>query len=145
MYIGASPTGTGGGLKSTTFIAIYAYVKSRLSISTDVTVLGNIIPKHRYRTALTSFILYTSVLLFGTYLLTFTENFSLMQLLFESSSALGTVGLSTGITSSFTSFGKIIIIFLMFIGRVGVITIGNALLIKQIIKNKKIKENDLVI
>ncbi len=142
MYIGASPSGTGGGLKSTTFVAIIAYVKSRLSSSTDVTILGSKIPKYRYRAALTSFILYTSVLFFGTYLLTFTENLSLMQLLFETSSALGTVGLSTGITGTLTPFGKLVLISLMFIGRVGVITLGNALLIKH---NKTVVENDLAI
>jgi len=142
MYIGASPSGTGGGLKSTTFIAIIAYVRSRLSSSKDVTIFGSKIPKYRYRPALTSFILYTSVLFLGTYLMTFTEKLSLMQLLFEASSALGTVGLSTGITGTLSTFGKLVIISLMFIGRIGVVTFGNALLIKQ---NKTMTENDLAI
>jgi len=142
MFIGASPSGTGGGLKSTTFVTILAYVKSRLSTSKDVSILGSKIPKYRYRTALTTFILYTFVLFFGTYLLTFTERSSLIQLLFEASSALGTVGLSTGITGSLTTFGKLVIISMMFIGRVGVITIGNALLLKH---HKTVHENDLAV
>jgi len=142
MYIGASPSGTGGGLKSTTFVAVFAYMKSRLSSNNDVSIFGSKIPKYRYRPALTSFILYTSILFLGTYLLTFSEKFNLLQLLFEASSALGTVGLSAGITSSLTDFGKIVITSLMFVGRVGVVTFGNALLLKH---NKTLLENDLAI
>lgn len=143
MYIGASPSGTGGGLKSTTLVAVFAYVRSRVSSERDVVIFGGKIPKHRYRTAITIFILYTSVLFLGTYLLSFTEGFPLMALLFEASSALGTVGLSMGITGNLSSFGKLVLVGLMFIGRVGVITFGNALLLKH--NPPSVSENDLAV
>lgn len=142
MFIGASPSGTGGGLKSTTFTAVWSYIQQKLSLSKDVTFFGNKIPDYRVQSALTTFIFYTAVLFLGTYILTFTENANLMQLLFESGSALGTVGLSTGITGSLTSAGKFVIIGLMFLGRVGVITFGNAVLVKH---HKTIKDNDIAV
>ncbi|MBN2396304.1 MAG: potassium transporter TrkH [Candidatus Atribacteria bacterium] len=142
MFIGASPSGTGGGLKSTSFFAVFAYVKTRLSHGNDVSMFGNIIPKYRYRTALTLFVVYISCALLGTYLLTFSENADLMPILFEAFSAIGTVGLSVGLTGSLTIFGKIIIIILMFIGRVGVLTFGNSILVKH---HRILKERDIVI
>jgi len=143
MFIGASPSGTGGGVKSTTFTAVWAFILNKLSLTKEVSLIGNKIPEYRVKAALTTFIFYTTILFFGTYLLTFTESSTLMQLLFESASAIGTVGLSTGITGTLTDFGKLVIIFLMFVGRVGVVTFGNALLIKY---NKTIvKENDLAV
>ncbi|MBF0226028.1 MAG: potassium transporter TrkH [Desulfobacterales bacterium] len=142
MYIGASPSGTGGGMKSTTFTAVSAYIFNKLSLKNGVSLFGNKIPEYRVQAALSTFIFYTSILFIGAYFLTFSENFNLIQLLFEASSALGTVGLSTGITSSLSTFGKLIIILLMYIGRVGVITFGNALLIKY---QKEIKESDIAI
>jgi len=142
MYVGASPSGTGGGLKSTTLSAIFAFLFSKLTLKQDVTLLGKKIPDYRVNSALSIFIFYTSILFIGSYILTFTENANLLQILFECGSALGTVGLSTGITGTLTNFGKIIITLLMFVGRVGVITIGNALLIRTI---RKIQESDLAI
>ena len=64
----------------------------------------------------------------GCVILSYTEPFQLSQLLFEATSAIGTVGLSTGITSELSGAGKVVIIVLMYIGRVGVITFGTALI-----------------
>lgn len=128
MYVGASPSGTGGGLKSTTFTAVIAVVYSRFVGSNKVKFLGKEIPDNRVDVAVSAFIFYTSLVFIGIYLLSFTEKTSLTNILFEVTSALGTVGLSAGLTSSLTSFGKCVIIFLMFIGRLGVLTFGIALL-----------------
>ncbi len=125
MYFGASPSGTGGGLKSTTITATVAFVKCKLSEKRDVYICGNRLPTFRVDNALSTFILYTSILFFGSYILTAVEpSDEYVQYLFESASALGTVGLTTGITPTLTDAGKIIIIILMYIGRVGVLTIG---------------------
>ncbi|HBY02476.1 MAG TPA: potassium transporter KtrB, partial [Rikenellaceae bacterium] len=124
MYFGASPSGTGGGLKSTTTSAVFAFVKSKLSLERDVYLFNNRIPTYRVDNALTTFILYSFVLITGTYFLTATEpDKNFIQLLFEAAPALGTVGLSTGITFDLSSAGKIILIVLMYLGRVGVLTI----------------------
>jgi len=136
MYIGASPSGTGGGLKSTTITAVWAFIMQKTGLKSQASFFGKIIPDYRIQSAITVFIFYTSILFFGSFLLTFSENHSLLELLFEAASALGTVGLSMGITSDLSSIGKLIIIMLMFIGRVGVITFGNAILLKYKSENE---------
>lgn len=140
MYIGASPSGTGGGMKSTTASAVFAFVVSKLGMQRDVLLMGHRLPSHRVDTALTTFVFYTSLLFFGMCLLVLTNSeFSLEALLFEASSALGTVGLSTGITSSLNVCGKVILIVLMYIGRVGVLTFGSAMLLR--LERKKANDN----
>lgn len=145
MYIGASPSGTGGGMKSTTLTALIAIMWSRITNNKQVTFLGNAIPLERLFVATSIFILYSSVLFFSTLLLSFTEDFPLHQLLFETTSAIGTVGLSTGITGDLSSWGKIIIIFDMFVGRLGLLTFGLAILARKNKINKVGNEEDLAI
>jgi len=132
MYFGASPSGTGGGLKSTTTSAVFAFVKSKLSLQRDVYLFKHRLPTYRVDNALTTLILYSFVLLAGSYFLSATEpDTDYLKLLFEAASALGTVGLSTGITFDLSSVGKIILIVLMYFGRVGVLTIGFAMLLRM--------------
>ncbi|MFC4095932.1 TrkH family potassium uptake protein [Euzebyella saccharophila] len=131
MYIGASPSGTAGGMKITTLTAVIAIMKSRLRNTQRITFFGRIIPYERLFVATSSFIFYTSLIALGTFLLSFLEDFHLEDLLFEVSSALGTVGLSTGITGDLGTWGKLVIIALMFIGRLGVLTFGLAIWAKH--------------
>lgn len=128
MYIGASPSGTAGGMKITTLTAMISVLKSRLAGQKSISFLGRIIPFERLYVATSTFILYTSVIFLFSFLLSFTENFDFEKILFEVASALGTVGLSTGITGELSSIGKVMVIVLMFVGRVGVLTFGFALL-----------------
>jgi trk system potassium uptake protein TrkH len=127
MIIGASPSGTGGGLKSTTTTAIFGVMRSVLHGIEVVRFWGRPIPLGRIRTATASLGFYLAILLLGTYLLEITQQVKFEQNLFEALSALGTVGLSTGITSSLNNIGKLIVIFLMFSGRLGPLTFGMAL------------------
>lgn len=127
MYIGASPSGTAGGIKITTLTAVFAIMKSRLRGSMKITFLGRQIPYERLYIATSAFIFYTIIIVFGTFLITLTHNLEFEDILFEVSSALGTVGISTGITSDLNTFGKLVIIVLMFIGRLGVLTFGLAI------------------
>lgn len=144
MIIGASPSGTGGGLKSTTFTAMIGVMKSVLKGSSKVTFWRQEIPFERVWTAIASLCFYVAVLLLGTYLLTLTETINLEELFFESASALGTVGLSMGITADLTNLGKILITILMLIGRLGPLTFGMALFIQdEFIVNED--ERDLAI
>lgn len=128
MFVGASPSGTGGGVKSTSISAVYGFVKSRLRAQSQVTISGHKIPFYRVDSAITNMVLYIVVLVAGVMLLSITETFPLSDLLFEAASALGTVGLSLGITSSLSEVGKCVVIVLMFIGRIGVITFASSLL-----------------
>ena len=127
MYVGASPSGTAGGIKITTLTAVLAIMKSRIRGSKTITFFGKTIPFERLYIATSSFIFYTLLIFLGTFILTFTETFKLEEIIFEVASSLGTVGLSTGITGDLSNIGKIVIILMMFIGRLGVITFGLAL------------------
>jgi len=126
MIIGASPSGTGGGLKTTTFSAVFGVMRSALAGRKEVRFLGRAVPEQRIWVAMASLGFYAVSLIVGCYLLALTESFPFEGLLFEAASALGTVGLSTGITPDLTPLGKLIITALMFIGRVGPLAFGVA-------------------
>lgn len=146
MYIGASPSGTGGGLKSTTLSAIFAYTKNKLGLRDNVSLRGNVIPSYRVEVALTTTIFYTFILLVGVYLMGVFEpnDTDFLKLSFEAASALATAGLSSGVLYEITLGSKIVLILLMYIGRVGVITFGNAILIRSTSKANA-KNDDIAV
>ncbi|MDC3413572.1 TrkH family potassium uptake protein [Terrihalobacillus insolitus] len=120
MFIGASPSSVGGGIRTTTFaimlLAIFNYAKGNSSIKIFGRELDN-------EDIIRSFIVITTATMLcatAIILLTYTEDFSFIAILFEVTSAFGTTGLSMGITADLSMFGKIIIIFLMFVGRIGI-------------------------
>ncbi len=145
MYVGASPSGTAGGMKITTLTAMISVLKSRLFGQKKITFMNRTIPFERLYVATSTFILYTSIIFLFTFLMTFSEDFSFREILFEVASALGTVGLSTGITGNLTVAGKVLIILLMFTGRVGVLTFGFALLERKSKEREKAIEDDLAV
>lgn len=126
MIIGAAPSGTGGGLKVTTFTALWAMMVSVLCRRKQTSFLGREIPEARLRAAVATLMFYVLTLAAGIYSLALVEKSSLLDQMFECVSALGTVGLSRGITSSLTPVGKLIITLLMFLGRVGPVIFGMA-------------------
>lgn len=81
----------------------------------------------------------------GCIILAYCEPFALSQILFEATSAIGTVGLSTGITPDLSATGKATIIALMYIGRVGVITFGSAILARNNAASHIFKKSDLAV
>jgi trk system potassium uptake protein TrkH len=127
MIIGASPSGTGGGLKSTTFTALIGIMRSALRGGRHIYFWRRRVPVERVRLAVATFCFYMAFLLLGVYLLTWTEEMDFEAIMFESASALGTVGLSTGVTALLSTLGKIVVIFLMFVGRLGPLTFGMSL------------------
>jgi trk system potassium uptake protein TrkH len=145
MYVGASPSGTGGGMKSTTLTALIAIMWNRIRNNKQVTFFGKVIPLERLYVATSIFILYASVIFISTFLLAMTEDFPLHQILFETTSAIGTVGLSTGITGGLTGWGKLVIIFVMFVGRLGLLTFGLAILARRHEITTKAEEADLAV
>ncbi len=130
MVIGASPSGTGGGIKVTTVTAILGVIRSAMRGERDVRFWGRTIPSERIWMAVAGFGFYTFILVAGVYLLDLTEATPFDQNFFEAASALGTVGLSMGITAGLSTLGKVIIILLMFVGRVGPVTFGAALFVR---------------
>lgn len=127
MFIGASPGGTGGGIKTTTFGALMATLYSIIRGRRDVTIFDRRISHDLLLRAFTIALLFIGTIAGGTLVMVAIEGRHLMSILFEVTSALGTVGLSTGITPYLTSVERIVIIVMMFAGRVGPLTLALAL------------------
>ena len=139
MVIGASPAGTGGGIKTTSITAIIAVLLSVLKRRKHVTFFHNEIPAPNIYLAISSVVFYMFILAAGTWLMLLIDgdNFPFEQILFEATSSLSTVGLSTGISGDLSNPSKMILMFLMFVGRLGVLTFGFALISKApLIRNK---------
>lgn len=119
MFVGASPGGTGGGIKTTTFIIILASVWSIVREQKQVRIGNRSISNEIVTKALLKLFLTIFIITSGIFVLSITEGKNLLDLAFEAFSAFGTVGLSRGITGSLTGIGKLTIVILMFIGRIG--------------------------
>lgn len=127
MIIGASPSGTGGGIKTTTISALLGVINSVKDGHPDnITFLKKKIPPNRVMTAVANATTYVLILAVSTTLVCFFDTHSFLELCFETTSALGTVGLSLGITSELSDWAKIILTVTMFLGRVGPLTLGIA-------------------
>jgi trk system potassium uptake protein TrkH len=130
MLIGASPGGTGGGIKTSTFGIMLAALWSTMRGQRDVTLFHRRIPPEVISRAF--FLAFWAMLMVTSFtlLLLYTEKKNFIATLFEVASGMGTVGLSTGdggvrsLSALFSDFGKLIIIVAMFLGRLGPITIG---------------------
>ncbi len=133
MFIGASPGSTGGGLKTTTFAVLWGAMTTEFSDRRTVEIYRRTIPPDTIQKALTVLLFYLVIISFAVIALLALEPLPLIDILFEAVSAAGTVGLSTGITSALSPASRAIIIFLMFFGRLGPLTLGYAL----ILSNKK--------
>jgi trk system potassium uptake protein TrkH len=125
MIVGASPSGTGGGLKSTTVAAGLGVLWSSLT-NRSVAFWGRRIPARRLLAAFAASMLYLLLFLVGAFLLLLVEPHTFSDVVFEVASALGTVGLSHGITGALSPAGKLTLIVVMFAGRVGPLTLALA-------------------
>ena len=123
MFIGAASGSTAGGIKINSMAVITAYLKSLVMNSPKITIYRYQLSKTRVLRAFVVFQFGITLVFFGTAAIALTHDFPLKDIIFEAVSAFGTVGLSTGITSKLNSFGKLIIILLMFNGRLGPLTI----------------------
>jgi trk system potassium uptake protein TrkH len=133
MFVGASPGGTGGGVKTSTFGTMLVGVWAGITGRSDVTAFHRRIPQETviraFSVALLAFALVTGV----TLILQVSDRQDFLRTLFESASAFGTVGLSTGdggvlsFSALFTDFGKLMVILTMLVGRIGPLTVSVAL------------------
>ncbi len=147
MIIGASPAGTGGGIKTTSVTALIGLLYSILRKRRHITFFKKEIPAQKIYLAISSSIFYSVILLLGTWLVVQIDGavFSFDNLLFECASALSTVGLSTGITPELSPMSKLVISVLMFIGRLGVMTFGFALINQSPMMREKPKIEDIAL
>ncbi len=124
MIIGASPGSTGGGIKTSTFALIILYLRSILRGKKRTEVFNRNIPHSIIEKAFVITVLYIFTLVGSILLITWVErDISFLDLFFETTSAIGTVGYSLGATSHLHFWGKLIIIINMIVGRIGPLTI----------------------
>ena len=131
MFVGGASASTAGGIKVTTVALLALMVYAELRGDTSVNALGRRIPAPAQRQALTIAVLALLAVVAGTLVLMATSPHPLGRALFEAVSAFGTVGLSTGITPELGTVGKVSLIVLMFVGRIGPHTVGAALVLRE--------------
>lgn len=131
MFIGASPGSTGGGIKTTTFTVLGLTMISLLKGRKDISVFKRRIPAGNFREAAGLVFLSALIVFFIVLLLMVVEPFSFDKILFEAISAFGTVGLSMGITSGLSVWGRVLITMLMYVGRIGPLTMIYAFAIRR--------------
>lgn len=127
MFIGAGPAGTAGGIKITTAFVLVALVVAEIRGRKEVNLFGKSFVPGLYRQAVTVVTLSFLLLFTAVFAILVLDDFGLEAVLFEATSAFGTVGLSTGITGSLNAASQIILILLMIVGRLGPITVATAL------------------
>ena len=138
MFIGAAPGSTGGGIKVTTAGVILMAIISNIRGHENTIVLDRRIPNAVVNKALAIAGLSLSVIFVVTTMIIGIEKMNFINVLFEVTSAFGTVGLSTGITPTLHTMSKLLLIFTMFLGRVGPLTFAVAIALKARKENKKI-------
>jgi len=131
MLIGAGPAGTAGGIKITTFAVLFFILWAEVRGDVAVNVFGKRLSRAVHRQAITIVLLAVAVVIAATAALMLMTDITMDSLMFEAISAFATVGLSTGITAGLPPAGQVILIILMFIGRLGPITIASALALRE--------------
>jgi trk system potassium uptake protein TrkH len=122
MFVGASPGSTGGGIKTTTFSVLVLSVISMLTGKRDLTIFNRKIALSNAREATSLATLSASIVFSIVFVIMLIEPFTFQKIIFEAISAFGTVGLSMGITGNLSYPGKLLITLLMYIGRIGPLT-----------------------
>ncbi|RLC56716.1 MAG: potassium transporter Trk [Candidatus Cloacimonadota bacterium] len=123
MFIGASPGSTGGGIKTTALVVVFIAVVAMFRGHKDVNIFKRKVSENIIKKVMALVAASIAFLTLMTFLLLLFEPFTFEKIIFEAISAFGTVGLSMGITSRLSDAGQIIIVLLMYIGRVGPLTL----------------------
>lgn len=131
MFIGAGPASTSGGIKVTTFAVLAYVIWSEVRGDRDVTVFRRRLPTPMIRQALAIALLSIALVVGMALVLMASDGLALTPALFEASSAFGTVGLSTGVTGSISTFGHLLLVLVMLAGRVGPVTFVTALALRE--------------
>ncbi|CAI7979567.1 trk system potassium uptake protein [Frankia sp. Hr75.2] len=131
MFIGGGSASTAGGIKITTFMILFYAILAEARGDETVDAFNRQISPAALRQALAVALLGVALLVVGTLCLLSVSDHPLDQVLFEVTSAFGTVGLSTGITDELPAFGQCVLIMLMFIGRTGPIAVASALALRE--------------
>lgn len=131
MFIGGGPAGTAGGIKVTTFAVLFFIMWTELRGGAAVNVFGKRLSRSVHRQAITVVTVALGAIMAAVIAILAMTDFDLDRVLFEVVSAFGTVGLSTGITADLPDAGQLILVLLMFLGRLGPLTLGSALALRE--------------
>ena len=123
MFVGASPGSTGGGIKTTTFFIVIYSIFKILKGEKEINIFNRQISNETVLKSFAILAAYFMIIFLGALLLLYHTSYDFLSTLFEVTSAVGTVGLSLGITAVIGTYGKLILILLMFIGRVGPVSL----------------------
>ena len=123
MFVGASPSSVGGGIRTTTLFVLLATVVANMRGHKDVKVFGRELVEEDIMRSFVVFFASICLVFAAVILLIWTKNLPIQHILFEVCSAFGTTGLSMGITPELTTSGKGILIVTMLIGRIGMINL----------------------
>lgn len=127
MFVGGSPGSTAGGIKTTTLIVLLVCVRSNMRQEKGYNILDRRLDEEVVRKACTVMCTNLLLMLTATIVMLVLQPFALTDVLFETASAIGTVGMTTGITRSICSISKAVLIFLMYCGRIGSLTFALSL------------------
>jgi trk system potassium uptake protein TrkH len=131
MFIGGGPAGTAGGIKVTTFAVLFFIMLTELRGEGSVNIFGKRLSRAVHRQAITVVLIAVGAVVAATVVLLLLTGLDLDRVLFEVVSAFGTVGLSTGITADLPDAAKIVLVLLMFLGRLGPLTLGTAIALRE--------------
>jgi trk system potassium uptake protein TrkH len=145
MFIGTAPTSTGGGVKVTTLALLTLVVLAQARGQEEVSVFGRRVPRQLIQKALAVLSLSTLLVLTATLTLMISDGLTLLPAIFEITSAFGTVGLSMNVTPELSPFGKLLVAGVMFLGRVGPITLILALSARQKPRGYAYPQEDIAI
>ena len=145
MFIGGSPSGTAGGVKTVTMIILILSMLAAVKGTDEVRAFHRRISDNYVRRAVAVIVVFFVTMMAVTMALTITEDGSFVDILFEATSATATVGLTRGFTGSLTMAGKLIIILAMYLGRLGPITMALAFNAKKYEGKKTYAEGRVII
>ena len=131
MFIGTGPASVGGGIRVTTFLVLFFIMLAELRGEQQVNIFGKRLSRAVHRQAITVVLISVAAVVAPTLLLLGITDVPLGRILFEVVSAFSTTGLSTGITPDLPDVAKLVLAVLMFAGRVGPITLGTALIVRD--------------
>ncbi len=123
MFIGGSPGSTAGGMKTTTLVVLYATAAASIRRRKNLQIFGRRIEDETIKNAGTLLVLYLSLAFAGALVISLAEGLPVDACIFETASAIGTVGLTLGITPSLGALSRVILMCFMFFGRVGGLTL----------------------
>ena len=145
MFIGGSPSGTAGGVKTVTMLILVLSMLAAVKGNDEVRAFHRKISDNYVRRAVAVIVVFFVTLLSVTMILTLTEDGSLTDIFFEATSAMATVGLTRGFTGTLSVTGKWVIILAMYLGRIGPITMALAFNAKKYEGKKSFAEGKVII